>query len=158
MHPNAQLLTDFYTAFSKRDHEAMGACYGDAARFGDPVFQDLSAAQARAMWRMLCERGADLEIVFSGIEADDATGKAHWEADYTFSATGRKVHNVIDATFAFEDGKIVRHQDVFDFWAWTRMALGVPGVLLGWTPIIQGKVRGQAGDQLKKFMAKHELG
>ena len=158
MHPNAQLLTDFYTAFSKRDHEAMGACYGDTARFDDPVFPGLSAAEVRAMWRMLCERGTDLEIQFSGITADDDEGSARWEADYTFSATRRKVHNVIDATFAFEDGKIVRHQDVFDFWAWTRMALGLPGVLLGWTPIIQNEVRRQAGAQLKKFMATHDLG
>jgi len=158
MHPNAQLLTDFYTAFAERDHEAMGSCYADEARFDDPVFPNLTAPEVRAMWRMLCERGADLEVVFSGISADDETGKAHWEADYTFSATGRKVHNVIDASFRFNDGKIVRHQDRFDFWTWSRMALGIPGLLLGWTPIIQGKVRGQAGAQLEKFMSNNGLG
>lgn len=157
MHPNAQLLVDFYTAFSKRDHEAMGACYADGARFDDPAFPNLSAAEARAMWRMLCERGKDLELEFSGIEADDERGKAHWEADYTFSATGRKVHNVIDASFRFEDGQIIAHEDRFDFWAWSRMALGVPGFLLGWTPWLRGKVQKTAGAQLKGFMSKHGL-
>jgi hypothetical protein len=158
MHANAQLLHDFYGAFAKRDHETMAGCYADGARFDDPVFPNLSAAEVRAMWRMLCERGADLEVVFSGIEADDERGKAHWEADYTFSATGKKVHNVIDASFRFEGGKIVRHEDVFDFWAWSRQALGAVGLLLGWTPILRNKVSGQAGAQLKKFMSKHDLG
>jgi hypothetical protein len=107
------------------------------------------------MWRMLTERGADLEIVFSGIEADDTRGKAHWEATYTFSATGRKVHNVIDATFRFEDGLIREHQDVFDFYAWTRMALGPMGVLLGWSGFLQNKVRDQAETGLQKWESKH---
>ena len=40
------------------------------------------------------------------------TGRAHWEADYTFSSTGRKVHNVIDATFEFEGGLIRAHRDM----------------------------------------------
>ncbi len=28
-------------------------------------------------------------VVFSGIEEDEEKGKAHWEAHYTFSQTGR---------------------------------------------------------------------
>ena len=50
---------------------------------------------------------------------------------------------------------IIEHRDDFDLWAWTRMALGLPGVLLGWTPIIQGKVRKTAGAGLDAYMAKH---
>lgn len=61
------------------------------------------------MWQMLCERGKDLDITVSGIHADAHRGKAHWEARYAFSATGRKVHNKIDATFQFADGKILKH-------------------------------------------------
>ncbi|MCA9617479.1 MAG: nuclear transport factor 2 family protein [Myxococcales bacterium] len=152
MHPNAELLTRFYAAFAARDHATMGACYADEAHFGDPAFPDLDGAQVRAMWRMLCERGADLKVESSGIEADDTTGKAHWEAWYTFSATGRKVHNVIDATFRFRDGKIVDHADHFDFWRWSRQALGLPGLLLGWSGLLRGKVQKTAGGQLAAFM------
>lgn len=153
-HPNAELLRTFYDAFSRRDAEAMGRCYADDVRFSDPVFPDLHGDEARGMWKMLCARGKDLTLVASGIEADDRTGKAHWEADYTFSATGRKVHNVIDARFVFRDGLIVEHVDRFDLWAWTRMALGPVGVLLGWSPLVQNKVRGQARDGLKAFLSK----
>ena len=154
MHPNAELIHRFYTAFGQRDHETMAACYRDDAVFGDPVFQHLEGAEIGAMWRMLCLRGTDLEITFDGVEADDSTGRANWQAIYTFGATQRKVHNRIAASFTLEDGGIRRHTDVFDLYRWTRMALGVPGYLLGWTPLLQNKVRRQAGGSLKKFIAK----
>jgi hypothetical protein len=64
------------------------------------------------------------------------------------------VHNIIDATFTFRDGKIVRHVDRFDLWRWAGMALGVTGKLLGWTPIVQGKIRAQAAQGLDAFIAK----
>ena len=155
-HPHADLLERFYTAFAKRDAATMAACYADDATFSDPVFPDLDATHVRGMWRMLCERGADLQLEHSGIEADDTTGKAHWEARYTFSATGRKVHNIIDASFTFRDGKITSHKDAFDFWRWSRQALGFSGVLLGWTPLVQNKIRRVAGQQLERSLG-HEV-
>jgi ketosteroid isomerase-like protein len=154
MHKNEQLITDFYTAFSKRDAEAMAACYAPDIRFSDPVFQDLRGEMAGRMWRMLCTRGKDLTLVFSGIQADDERGRAHWEADYTFSATGRHVHNVIDATFTFRGGKILTHTDSFDLHGWTRQALGPAGLLLGWTSFLQNKVRRTAMDGLEKFVPR----
>lgn len=152
-HPNVELVDRFYTAFGRRDAEAMAACYAPDATFSDPVFQDLRGDEVTAMWRMLCERGTDLELVHSAVEADDARGSAHWEADYTFGATGRKVHNEIDAVFRFRDGVIAEHTDSFDLWRWARQALGPIGVLAGWSPPVQGKVRAQARAGLKEFMA-----
>ncbi len=153
MHPNAQCITTFYEAFARKDGNAMAACYHPDIHFSDPVFQDLRGKAAGDMWRMLTGRSKDLAVVFSNVTADDKTGKAHWVATYTFGATQRKVVNEIDASFTFKDGLIVDHKDVFDFYKWTRMALGPAGLLLGWTPIIQNKVRGQAMDGLKKFQA-----
>jgi len=152
MHPNAQLLTDFYSAFQRRDGDAMAACYHPEAEFSDEVFPGLRHGGVTSMWRMLCERGKDLTLEFSGIQADDRSGRAHWEARYSFSATGRKVHNIIDAEFEFRDGKILRHRDRFDFHRWSRQALGTPGLLLGWTPFLKNKVRGNARAALEKFM------
>ncbi len=106
------------------------------------------------MWRMLAARALDLRIEASAIKADDASGSAHWDAYYTFTQTGRKVHNRVDATFTFVDGKITRHVDRFDLHAWAGMALGVPGKLLGWTPFMQNKIRGNADAGLRAFLAK----
>ncbi len=154
MHPNAQLLHDFYDAFSRRDHVAMGSVYGAGARFHDPVFPDLNAEQVRAMWHMLVERGTDLELAYGGVEADEATGGARWEATYTFRKTGRRVHNVIDAAFRFQDGRIVEHTDSFDLWRWARMALGPVGMCLGWTPFVRRKVRRLAAGELARWIEK----
>ena len=154
MHPNEELLHRFYTAFQRRDGKAMAECYHPEARFSDPAFPGLTGDEPGAMWQMLCERGKDLELEFRDIEADDESGRAHWEAHYTFSGTGRKVHNRIDATFRFQDGKIIEHRDDFDFWAWTRMALGPLGLLMGWTPMVKSKVQRTARDSLDKFMSE----
>lgn len=156
MHPNAQLLTDFYAAFGRQDGAEMATAYHDDATFSDPVFPDLDADGVRAMWTMLTSQAADLRVEASGIAVNDETGQARWDAWYTFSKTGRKVHNVIDARFEFRDGLIVRHVDSFSFWRWSRQALGVPGLLLGWTPFLQKKVQQTAAAGLAKWRAEHE--
>lgn len=153
MHPNAALIERFYTAFAARDAAGMQACYHPDVVFSDPAFGELRGAQAGAMWAMLLERGKDLRVTFRDVHADDAQGRAHWDAHYTFSQSGRPVHNRIDAEFAFRDGLIVRHTDRFGFWAWARQALGPAGLLLGWTPIIRNKVRSTARAGLEKYMA-----
>lgn len=147
---SASVIKAFYEAFSRRDAEGMVKHYADDVRFSDPVFTDLKGEDAKNMWRMLCERGKDLEVEPSNI----TDTSAHWDARYTFSASGRKVLNRIDATFTFEGDKIKTHTDVFDLWAWTRMALGVPGVLLGWTPFFQRALRGKALAGLHDWASK----
>ena len=154
MSSNVALIERFYTAFQKRDADTMAACYADDVEFSDPVFPSLHGARAGGMWKMLCSRGADLEIEFRDVVADESKGAAHWEARYTFTATGRKVHNVIEARFTFLAGKIVRHVDEFDFWRWSRQALGPAGLLLGWTPLVKNATRKKAGEALDQYLAK----
>jgi ketosteroid isomerase-like protein len=158
MTEQTQLIEDFYAAFARRDGDAMAACYADTARFSDPVFPELDAAHARAMWKMLTGRAKNLTITASDITWDGSKGHARWVAHYTFAATGRNVENIIDATFEIENGKFVRHTDVFDFWRWSKQALGAPGLLLGWTSFLQKKVQGQAGKALDEYVAKRAAG
>ena len=149
---NEALINRFYEAFARTDGDAMAACYTADAHFHDPVFQDLHGDEVGSMWRMLCERATDLEVEHSKVQADGEQGSAHWDASYTFS-TGRHVLNRIDASFVFEDGLISAHRDRFDLYAWARQAIGPVGVLLGWTPMIQGRIRAQARQGLEEFMA-----
>ena len=155
-HPNARLIARFYAGLQQRDAAAMNACYAPAVRFRDAVFH-LQGWRARAMWRMLCERGKDLRVEFGGVAADDTNGLAHLDAWYTFSATGRAVHNVIDASFRFEAGRIVTHEDRFDFHRWARQALGPAGLLLGWTPPFQAAVRRRSAAALEDYIRKRGL-
>lgn len=154
MHPNAALIERFYKAFQAKDAEAMAACYADDVVFNDPVFRDLHGPLAGDMWRMLCARGKDLTLEFSGVRADDREGAAHWEARYSFSQTGNKVLNVIDARFEFRDGRIVAHTDSFDLYRWMSQALGLKGVLLGWLPPVQAALRKTARKGLDDWRAK----
>jgi ketosteroid isomerase-like protein len=154
MHPNAELIDRFYTAFARRDADAMVACYASDVVFSDPAFGELRGARAGAMWRMLCERGKDLRVEHRVLDADDAGGRAHWDAWYSFSKTGRSVHNVVEARFRIREGKIVEHRDAFGFWRWSRQALGPAGLLLGWTPVLQSAVRREALRGLDAYMAQ----
>ena len=130
----------------------MGACYAPSAHFRDAVF-DLHGPEVPAMWRMLCERGKDLRVEFRDVRVDGNQGTAHWEAWYTFSATGRRVHNVIDASFRLEQGRIVEHIDRFDFHRWAAQALGPAGRLFGWAPPFRHMIQRRAAKGLTAFMA-----
>ena len=153
---NKPIITRFYSAFQKRDFKTMQLCYHDEAVFNDPVFQNLTAREVRGMWQMLLSSSTDLKIEFSNTRTASEEGACHWEAWYTFTTTGHKVHNIIDAKFIFKDGLIYRHNDHFNFWRWSRMALGLPGLLLGWSPIISNKVRKTARERLDKFLRVEE--
>lgn len=159
MHPNAQTLHRFYAAFATLDPDTMAACYAPDAQFDDEAFSLHGRDAVAGMWRMLCTatctKGLDVwKLEASGISADANSGQAHWEAWYRFSATGRLVHNVIDGRFEFNaEGLITRHRDRFSFWAWSRQALGTPGLMLGWSGFLRNKVRATAASNLRKFMA-----
>jgi ketosteroid isomerase-like protein len=158
MHQNAALIERFYTCFQSRDAEGMAACYHPDVEFSDPVFGTLRGERAGAMWRMLCERGKDLRIAFDGVEADERAGRARWQAWYTFSATGKPVHNRIAARFEFADGRIRSHHDDFDLRAWAAQALGWKGRLLGWAPPVQNAIRRQAAAGLDAYLRKRGAG
>lgn len=148
---NQTLIREFYQAFAERDGATMAKAYAADATFSDPVFPHLVGPAIGDMWSMLCEAGKDLRVEASDIVVNGDQGSAHWEAWYSFSATGRKVHNKIDASFRFRDGKIVAHRDVFPLYAWTKMALGPAGWALGWTPILRGALRKKAAAGLAAY-------
>ncbi|MGZ8545301.1 MAG: nuclear transport factor 2 family protein [Flavisolibacter sp.] len=152
MNSNIELIQHFYTCFQQRDFKGMQDCYAHDARFTDPVFTGLDGKETRAMWEMLCKRGKDLVIDFSDVKADEQSGSAVWVAHYTFSQTGRKVVNHVKARFEFGNGLISSHQDDFNFYQWARQALGLPGLLLGWTPVFRHKIQNTARKGLHRFM------
>lgn len=146
---NQELIEHFYSSFSKADVTGMLSCYDDAIVFEDPAFGKLKGEEAKNMWRMLVKPG--LHLTFNNVWVDGDKGGAHWEAKYTFSKTGRKVVNNIDAVFEFKNGKIIKHTDSFNMWKWSKQALGLPGLLLGWSAFLKNKIRRQALEQLKRF-------
>lgn len=153
------VITKFYTAFHNLDADAMCACYHDNVIFEDPAFGILKGHEAKAMWKMLCDsqKGKDFKVIFSDIKTRDGDGSAHWEAYYTFSKTGRKVHNKIDASFQFKDGLIIKHKDDFNLHRWAKQALGFKGLILGGTGFFKSKLQQQTKHLLGKYIQEKKL-
>jgi ketosteroid isomerase-like protein len=151
MHPNEALIREFYACFARRDFAGMLACYHPDVEFSDVIFRSLKREALGHMWQMLLERTPDLEVSVDDVRADDQRGSARWEAHYTFGATGRRVHNVVHASFRFRDHKIIWHEDKFGLWRWAGMALGPKGKALGWFPLMRSAVRKQARRRLEHF-------
>lgn len=151
-----QLLSQFYRAFKKLDAETMVACYHKQVVFEDPAFGQLHGEHAGNMWRMLCQSQRDkgFKLNFSVVEATEKTGLVKWDAQYTFSRTGRHVHNFIEGRFAFQDGLIIQHTDQFNLHRWAHQALGLSGTLLGWTPFFKKRFQQQTHRLLASFESK----
>ncbi len=150
--PGLATIERLYAAMDRGDGEAMAACYAAGATFTDPVFVGLTDGEPGDMWRMLTARSADLRVDLLEREADGDRGSAHWVARYTFGRTGRPVVNDVQSTFRFDPaGLVLRQRDEFDLWRWSRQALGLQGLLLGWTPVLQHTVRDRARSGLAAF-------
>ena len=156
INPMKNLIETFYIAFQKKDAETMISCYHDNISFQDPAFGELNGEDAKAMWRMLCQNATDLRIEFSDISASLKKGSAHWEAWYSFSKTGRKIHNIIDANFEFKDSKIIQHTDTFNLHKWASQAMGWKGKLLGGTTFFKNKMHKQTNKMLVDFKEKNK--
>lgn len=149
----------FYEAFARLDADTMAACYAADARFEDPVFCLQGRREIAGMWSMLCESvrrdgASHWRLSHGPVSAAAGLCVARWHAHYRFSATGRRVENHVAARLRFDAaGRIVEHRDSFDFWRWSRQALGMTGLLLGWTPYLRGKVRDQARRRLQRYLA-----
>jgi hypothetical protein len=158
MSPQA-LLKRFYTAFSALDWHTMQSCYAPHAQFEDPLFELHGTQQIGAMWQMVCQTIRNGGQAVWRLDAQDVEaaggerGSARCEARYRSGAAGRMVHNVVQAQFTFESGLIVTHSESYDFWRWSRQALGSTGIVMGWTPMLRNQVRRQAHGKLQRFLA-----
>jgi ketosteroid isomerase-like protein len=134
---NPDLIKKFYDCFARNDADGMISCYHDEIEFTDPAFGTLKGAEAKNMWRMLIENGkGNIKIDYKNVTAGTKRGAADWIAEYVFSKTGRKVINKIDS---------------FNVWKWSKQALGISGLLLGWTPFMKNKIRQNALAALRKY-------
>ncbi len=65
----------------------------------------------------------------------------------------RKVNNRISAKFTIENGKIIRHQDHFSFYTWAKQALGLFGLLFGWTGYVKNQVQKKGMESLERYLS-----
>ena len=152
---NTELITKFYKGFSSKEVAVMLSCYDDAIVFKDPAFGELKGEDAKNMWRMLLSRKENnLVVKLISVKEIENGAIASWEATYLYGPQKRAVKNCISAEFIIENGKIQQHIDHFNLWKWSSQALGLIGVLLGWTPFMKNKIQGKTKHLLQKFKEK----
>ena len=155
MKNNADIITEFYSAFQQLDYKRMNACYSQDIVFSDPVFLTLKEYEVRSMWEMLCKNAKDFSLKFSTIDLlDEEYATCEWQASYTFSKTGNKVVNNIKAYMRFKDGKIIEHSDAFRLSTWIGQALGWKGKMFGWMVWMKRAVQKNARRNLQQFIEK----
>lgn len=155
MNQHQQLIEEFYAGFAEGNAKTMASCYHKDIQFQDPAFGKLQGQDVLDMWEMLIEKSkGNIKIEFSDVRADELSGSARWVAVYNFSKTNRNVVNVIQASFVFKDGLIIKHTDEFDIWKWSQQALGLPGYLLGWTGFMQQKIQKNALHSLRSHQSR----
>jgi SnoaL-like domain len=151
MHRNTVLLEKFYKSVQDHDHLATAECYHPNATFKDIAFDLREKKMIQAMWHMI--GATDLQISYKVEGANEHDGTARWVADYTFTDSGRKVHNDLRSKFVFKDGLILRQVDDCDPWKWGMQALGPVKGLFSWlVPTIRHE---KAMGKLKAFIRKH---
>ena len=133
----------------------MQECYSKEVVFSDSVFLNLNSLEVKAMWHMLSIGAKDLELKFDSVQGNDFEASCNWTAIYTFSLTKKKVVNIIHAEFELKNGQISRHNDYFSFYRWAKQAFGITGILLGWSPYMQRKVRAASRKRLDVFISQH---
>ena len=148
-----QVIEKFYSAFQQLDYKTMQDCYSDDIVFSDPVFLVLRGDEVKAMWEMLCKNARDFSLTYSDIElVDEEYAPCSWTASYIFSKTGNRVVNNIKAFMRFKDGKIIEHSDGFRLSTWAAQALGLKGVLFGWTGFMKRSIQKNARRTLAYFI------
>ncbi len=148
---NKKLVTQFYYAFANAKPESMVICYADNIIFKDPAFGELKGERAKNMWRFILAKNKNIKITATDIFVSENSGTAKWKAEYQYGKNKRKVTNNILATFEFKDGKIAKHTDDFNLHDWSKQALGLKGLLLGWTPYFKKKLQTEVHARLDDF-------
>lgn len=145
MHPNKQLLINFFTAIQNNNVDALSDCYHDELHYSDDILDDLYGDDARAMlnWFVSTREQARM-LGFRILDVTDRRGRARWEIEYRSARSGRLINREIESEFQFEDGKIIYHHDYFDWGRWARRTFGPYGTHVSWAPTrdrVRRKVR-----------------
>jgi hypothetical protein len=165
--PNLDYLSPvvgrFFEAFAASDWQTMARCYHDKASFSDPVYPDLREERIVYMWHQLLgaaetsklKSGSNkahslnnLKLAYRVLFGDERKAQVQWTATYFYR--NRLVTNQVLSTLAIWDDKIVRQVDEYNFWRWSRQALGLTGLAFGAMPWYQRSVQRSAQSRLEQ--------
>jgi ketosteroid isomerase-like protein len=151
--PAVTVATTFFEAFAQLNANAMCECYQKTAVFNDPVFGLLHYHELTAMWQMLCSNATNFSLQYeTPVTVDNEYVTVNWVARYTFSATGKAVVNKVKSFIRIQNGYITEQSDAFKLSKWAAQALGIKGLLFGWSGFVQKRIRKNARKALEHYM------
>ncbi len=151
MTPEEETVRKVYESIQRHDAASAAECYREDASYRDLAFDLKGKPLIAAMWRLVCS--SDVKVTYRDIRTEGSEVKGHWEFDYKYHRVN-PVHNEMDSTFVFRDGKILVHHDEASRFDWAKQALGKPtGALVTVFPFI---LRLMAKKELDKFMAEEQ--
>jgi hypothetical protein len=112
--------------------------------FVDPAFGPLAGSDIGRMWRALTKGSKNLRLEVTHGPSAEGLHTVNWVARYDFGKASRPVENHVTSRIVVRDGLIVAQVDSFDFHTWAKQALGLAGLLAGWTRLLQRKVQADA--------------
>lgn len=130
-----QTSEHLFDALVRRDVRRLGALYLPDATFADPVLGELPRGAVTSMWSAFLAHVDSFELTVVERSVSVHVADVRWRADYRVSATGRRVSLDLATRLVCLGPRISRHEDRYDSWAWARMVHGMPGLILGWSPL-----------------------
>lgn len=152
MAPTEKTIHQLYRSITNGAISEIEACYTPTVKFHDPIFGTLIGNEVPKMWEMLIKKSkGNLAIEYTIIKSNTHKASAQWTATYTFGKNKREIKNTIHSEFHLKDGLIIKQNDDFNIWNWSKQAFGFSGFLFGWTGYMQKKIQKKAQLSLKNY-------
>ncbi len=114
------VVRDFETAFSRRDVDALVACFAPDGTYVDTFFgRHAGHAALRAMFARMFREGRDYAWTFETVVENGRRAAAEWSFGYVVSdavprSAGRKVRLRGMSIFELSGGRIAAYREYFD--------------------------------------------
>ncbi|WP_342269364.1 nuclear transport factor 2 family protein [Spiroplasma endosymbiont of Aspidapion aeneum] len=153
-----QIINEFYSAFKKGDYQKMNSLYGEDIIFNDSIFKDLDYLQVTSMWEMLLSKKEEskFSIEYEVLLDHNDEYYVMWSAHYLFGPKRRKVSNIVKSEMVIKDKKIALHTDVFDFYKWSKQAIGIASILFGKRKFFHNKICSVANKNLMNYISNKD--
>jgi hypothetical protein len=86
-----------------------------------------------ALWRAIFAATRDSTLNFTIVDLGLTNARVEGIATFSLIASGRSVICRFSSALHIRDQQVICHDDHFDAWAWSSMAFGPAGLLLGWS-------------------------
>jgi hypothetical protein len=132
-------LKNYVKALIKKESHALADCYSEEANFFDPIFDNLDKENLVKYWELRFTTYKDLKILVLASELYEHSASIKWFISY--KQKNKKIRYSMVSILEIRNGKIIKQFDHFHFWKMAMQAYGFMGFFLGWTKLMNARVK-----------------